>query len=129
MVRPQQKGSVLHSLPVPLLLCQTLSGGPRLCLQPPTCANVAEMGIQLNVSRGMTCTGLQLRENLALAQEMSRYKWEQGLSPASAVPFAALTKMLQLPLLPMGMWWRSRQSGAVGTAVIPDPAQGRGESW
>lgn len=42
----------------------------------------------------------RLRDNLALAQELLMYKWEQGPSPAPAVPFAALAgaKMHQLPL-------------------------------
>lgn len=31
---PRQKGSVLHSLPVPLLRCQTLSGAPGCAGSP-----------------------------------------------------------------------------------------------
>lgn len=34
VVRPRQKGSVLHSLPVPLLRCQTLSGAPGCAGSP-----------------------------------------------------------------------------------------------
>lgn len=34
VVRPQQKGSVLNSLPVPLLLCQTLRGAPGCAGSP-----------------------------------------------------------------------------------------------
>lgn len=34
VVRPRQKGSVLHSLPVPLLCCQTLSGAPGCAGSP-----------------------------------------------------------------------------------------------